>query len=112
MAPPADAPISKPDAPPDPDVEDDDVDAVARAFVRRVGTGAVDVDFGDCDESQRLSETIPRGRGSQAEHRRWHTALEALDTKHNLTTDEFEAIESGAYGAAICSLEECTAPEQ
>ena len=80
--------------------------AAARAFVRRVGTGAVDVDFGDCDESQRLGDTIPRGHGSPKEHTRWESALEALDKKHDLSPDEFDAIESGANGEALLSLEE------
>ncbi len=74
---------------------DSDVDAVARAFVRRFGTNAVDVDFGDDDESMRLHEIIPRVRDSATEHTRWRSALEALHKKHDLSFEEFDAIESG-----------------
>ena len=83
-----------------------DVNAVARAFVRRFGTDAVDVDLDDDDASERLHETIPRGHRGQAEHTRWRSALEALQKKHHLSFEEFDAIESGANGEVVCSLEE------
>jgi len=97
------APSPTPDAP-STDAPEVDVDAVARAFVRRVGTGAVDVDFDD--ESMRLHEIIPHSRGSQDEHTRWWDALDALKTKYHLSFEEFDAIESPANGAAGLSLEE------
>ncbi len=43
---------------------------------------------------------------SQAEHTRWQSALEALKETHGLSFEEFDAIESGANGEAISSLEE------
>ena len=97
---PEDAPATDVDTP------EVDVDAVARAFVRRFGTGAVDVDFDDDDESTRLHELIPRSRDSAAEHTRWYNALEAIKTKHHLAFAEFDGVESSANGAAGMALEE------
>ena len=94
------APAQTPDAP------DTDVEAAARDFLRRFGILAAKVNFGDTDESQRLLEAIPRGHGSQTEHTRWWDALEAIQAKYGLSFEEFDAVESGANGEALLSLEE------
>ena len=40
------------------------------------------------------------------EHAKWRLALEDLEKKHQLSFEEFDAIESGANGAIACALEE------
>ena len=72
-----------------------DVDDVARAFLRRFGTHAAFVEWAGCEESGRLIEMIPRVAGSQAIHRMWADALEALEAKHCNGSDDI----SGAANA-------------
>ncbi len=81
-----------------------EVDAVARYFVRRFGTAAVDVAFGVCEESTRFIEIVPRVYGSQAEHTQWWNALEKLN--NDLSFKEYDAIESGANGQSLLTMQE------
>ena len=91
---------------PDATRTDADVDAVAHYFVRRFGTISVDVDFGSCEESTRLIETIPHVRGWEVAHAEWQRAMDDLATTHQLSFEEVDAIASGANGEVGCALEE------